>query len=165
MTARWEDRTCAENPSAWDIDSDKLPWQRQAIADAKAGCLDCPLFDPCSLMLADRVEREGGPADIVGVIAATDYNDRVKRWGRLGSIAHGTPKGYRQHIRRGIDPCGLCRDANAAEKAAQRTPVEHGTRRGYDAHKRRGEPACEACRRGAAQAERDRIAAKETRTA
>ena len=78
MTAQWEDRTCAENPSAWDIDSAKLAWQRQAIADAKAGCLDCPLLEACARMLADRVEREGGPADIVGVIAATDATDRQR---------------------------------------------------------------------------------------
>ena len=152
MTARWEDRTCAENPSAWDIDSDTLPWQRQAIADAKAGCLDCPLLDPCSLMLADRIEREGGPADIVGVIAGTDYSDRV-RASRAGGIEHGTVKGYRQHARRGIPYCQDCRDANTAAKAGRR---EHGTPAGYRQHYKRGEPACGPCKTAIAAAQRAR---------
>jgi len=40
--------------------------------------------------------------------------------GQEAGINHGTPAGYKQHLRRQIDPCDECRDANRAAATASR---------------------------------------------
>lgn len=77
-------------------------------------------------------------------------------------IAHGTSRGYQQHLERRVDLCDSCRIARReylrfrkAQKALKprQVPVgqacgeKRGMRAGYQRHYNAGQPACDPCRK------------------
>ena len=91
--------------------------------------------------------------------------------------ACGTYKGYRRHMRSGVEQCEPCRAANAAYMKRWRAanpqpknprplgindPARCGTRTGYNRHRMQGTLTCQPCRDANAAYSRKR---KEARAA
>jgi hypothetical protein len=80
---------------------------------------------PCGTLSAyQRHFRKGEPIDDACREAnarwkADQFKQPVKNPNRLKPIAHGTPKGYKQHAYRRETPCAACREANRLDCAAR----------------------------------------------
>lgn len=85
------------------------------IAEAKRVCKACPVKAEC---LEDALKHESAPgASRHGVRGGLDPDQRAGRRG--DGIEHGTPKGYRAHLKRGetaCDPCLLAERARGNER-------------------------------------------------
>jgi cytidine deaminase len=68
-------------------------------------------------------------------------------------IEHGSPRGYAAERRRGLEPCGACREAHTAAERKRRTGTEQPreliacpSEAAYSRHRRRDEEPCRGCR-------------------
>ena len=173
----WESAACrAHDPEMWfDPESHKY---------ARLVCNDCPLRYPCLTGALERREPWGvwgGDVFVAGVAFTVGREPRPKTTpaarpaARSGPpaaptrlVGCGTPSGYRNHYKRGEEPCPDCVTARQAsrdvakEAAARRTAQRRaqaqvppcGTRKAYDRHLQRGEPTCDACKAYKAAASR-----------
>jgi WhiB family redox-sensing transcriptional regulator len=90
----------------------------------KAICAACPVITPCldvALSDPDTVGVWGGTTGRWRRDARVRLGIRGKSsltpprsWARTG---HGTPAGYKRHLRAGTIPCDFCKRANADQKA------------------------------------------------
>lgn len=114
------DAACKGYPTDW-----WFPPHGARPTKAKTICAGCPVRDECLQHALDTDERKG----IWGGVSI----DRERRRRRAGSgapqverpkpggpIPHGTPAGYRAHMRRGVPVCDECREARNADRRAAR---------------------------------------------
>lgn len=84
------------------------------------------------------------------------------------TILHGTPAGYRAHLRAGTAMCGDCRAANREDlrtrPKSERPPIDHGTLRGWRQHKHRKENPCRQCLEAKRQHEQTKPVGEATNT-
>lgn len=117
--------TCRAMPAMWDGETPA------DIRDAIAGCHACPVLTECATWAATR-------EDLVGVVAGKPRDPDTRRrhrerkrkptrsglpkWARqkFKPIDHGTPAGYRMHLRRGVPMCEPCREAQNRKQRERR---------------------------------------------
>lgn len=109
--ADWRDRAACADPTIPTEMFFPGPYDDIERAAALAFCGRCPVADECAEHAYALPERHG-------IWGGLTEADRSPTQGRGRPIAHGTARGYRQHLRRHEDACGACLAAHADTNAA-----------------------------------------------
>lgn len=96
-----QDAACRPHPTDW-----WFPKRGEPVQQAKTICYTCPVRLDC-LNYALNIP---GIQGIWGGMSGRERRDIRSKPSK--PIRHGTPAGYQQHIRRGIEPCTECRKAH-----------------------------------------------------
>ena len=138
------------------------PGNRRGVADAKAVCGPCPVWQQC---LTEALAEEHGrsKANRFGIRGGLDTNQRYAMQRRHDATPAakrtytggkplspcGTQGAYDRHIRRKEPIDDACRKAHAdrrrEDRARARENAPCGTVAGYQRHRRYGEEACGQC--------------------
>lgn len=84
---------------------------RSAVDEARGMCARCPIWQTC---LVENRDEEWAIAVTTGKSIQQRAAEKQHR------SKHGTPAGYRKHLRRGEKACEPCRDAEAARSSERR---------------------------------------------
>ena len=113
--------------------------EHNRIRRAKAVCAFCPVRPECLKHALDNYEKHGlwgGHTEQERRVVRRQFE--ASRGARAQPIVHGTPRGFAQEQRAGIEPCPSCRAAyNAHERARKRGRLPAGDVLAAEARRRR----------------------------